>query len=62
MYTPGKSAALVEACFRLHNMCIDHGLPHPNEMEDNPECDDVQYVGTMERTASHIRQSIINLF
>lgn len=33
-YAPEKASKIVNACVLLHNLCIEHNIPEPDEIED----------------------------
>ncbi|KAG0717456.1 putative nuclease HARBI1 [Chionoecetes opilio] len=49
-YTPLKCCKIIASCLLLHNRCVRHGVPEPQQLEENeqpkwPLCTDVLTVG-----------------
>ena len=62
-FTPGKCCQVIGACMRLHNRCIELGLPLPDvDIATADEHDNAVAAVQMNPTAQRLRQNLINNF
>ena len=62
-FTPAKCCQITVLCMKLHNKCIDMGIPIPDITEaDRGDFDNVTINEQNNNSATQIRQTLINNF
>ena len=61
-FSPGKSCQVIGACMRLHNRCMELGLPLPDIEDVADEHDDAVISIRENATAQILRKNLINNF